>query len=164
MRDAHRLPLGRYMAAWTLAASIGFAAGCGGDEASASKESATPAEGAKTEGATETQGGAENTDKADGKAGQGDKPSKSRSSKDKSSKSDSAKSDDTKPAATGDKIGIAACDDYLKTVHDCGDKKVIEMAEDRLAKKWREMLANGKSESDVAPLCEKAAGLFKCKK
>lgn len=159
MRDAHRLPLGRHMAAWTLVASLGFAAGCGGDEASASKESATPTEaaGVKTEGATETQGGAEKTDK-------GDKPSRSRSSKEKPSKSDIAKSDETKPAAAGDKIGIAACDDYLKVVRDCGDKKVIEVAEERLAKKWREMLADGKSESDVQPLCEKAAGLFKCKK
>lgn len=156
MRDAHRRPL----AVWTLVASLGFAAGCGGEEPTASTAAAadTQAAGAKpTEaGATPTEKTGDKTEKA------GDKPEK-RSSKDRPSKS-GASGDDTTPASSGGKIGIAACDDYLKTVQECGNKAQIDMVERTLAKKWREALADGKSESDVQPLCEKAAGLFKCRK
>jgi|JI10StandDraft_1071094.scaffolds.fasta_scaffold754506_1 hypothetical protein len=157
MRDAHRLPMSRHIAVWTLVASLGFAAGCGGDEAPASKETATAAEVA------ETKPGADGAEKAGAEKDKDDRPSKSRATKDRPSKASTA-GDGAKPAATGDKIGIAACDDYLKTVHECGNKSQIDVVEKSLAAKWREALADGKPESEVQPLCEKAASLFKCRK
>lgn len=143
-----------------------LAVGCGGDDA-ASKESATSAEPSKapTDNAGEDKSDkTAASDRAD-KSDRSDKSDKPKRTRDKSSKAsgDDAKSGDV-PASSGDKFGIAACDDYVKTVYDCGNKSQIDVAEKMVIKKWREALADGKSASDVEPMCTKAAGLFKCLK
>lgn len=160
----------RMKSVWTLVAPVALvaacvAAGCGGSDESASKESASSAEaatatGSKSDERSEKAGASDKADKPE----KSDKPKRSRDRTTKSSAAgDDAKSDDV-PASSGDKFGIAACDDYVKTVYDCGNKSQIDMAEKVVIKKWREALADGKSASDVEPMCTKAAGLFKCLK
>lgn len=130
------------VAGWTL---VGVLAGCGGG----------------TEAKTEVK-----TDKPEVKVPA--KPEDKKPADDK--KPDEAKPDDKKPdeakpadtpAAAGGEWGIAACDNYMKTVSECKTFKMDSPVFKGITDKWKKLKDEGKTE-DLEKGCSKAAELFKC--
>lgn len=68
------------------------------------------------------------------------------------------------PVATGDKIGVAECDDYLAKVDACVTGKVPEAARaqfraglDQTRASWRTLAANPQTRGSLAAACKTAA-------
>ncbi|HLL74546.1 MAG TPA: hypothetical protein VK421_04725 [Pyrinomonadaceae bacterium] len=66
-------------------------------------------------------------------------------------------------AATGDKIGVAECDDYLAKVDDCVTSKVPAAARtqytasiEQTRKSWRDLAANPQTRASLASACKQA--------
>ena len=66
-------------------------------------------------------------------------------------------------AATGDKIGVAECDDYLAKVDNCVTSKVPAAARSQYSasieqtrKSWRDLAANPQTRSTLAAACKQA--------
>lgn len=123
-------------------ALAGVLAGCGGAPADAKKDEAKP-EAKKDE--------AKPADKKD-------------DAKPVEKKPDEPKKDETKPAdppASGGEWGVAACDNYMKTVSDCKTFKQDSPVFKTITDKWKKLKDEGKTE-DLEKGCSKAAELFKC--
>ena len=66
-------------------------------------------------------------------------------------------------AATGDKIGVAECDDYLTKLDDCITTKVPAAARaqytasiEQTRKSWRDLAANPQTRASLAAACKTA--------
>ena len=66
-------------------------------------------------------------------------------------------------AATGDKIGVAECDDYLAKVDNCITSKVPAAARtqytasiEQTRKSWRDLAANPQTRASLAAACKQA--------
>jgi Meckel syndrome type 1 protein len=66
-------------------------------------------------------------------------------------------------AATGDKIGVAECDDYLAKVDTCVTSKVPAAARaqytasiEQTRKSWRDLAANPQTKASLASACKQA--------
>jgi hypothetical protein len=126
------------VAGWTL---VGVLAGCGGGT-EAKKDEAKP-EAKKDEAKPE--------DKKPAEAKPEVKP-------------EDKKPDEAKPAdapAAGGEWGVAACDNYMKTVSDCKTFKMDSPVFKGITDKWKKLKDEGKTE-DLEKGCSKAAELFKC--
>jgi hypothetical protein len=69
----------------------------------------------------------------------------------------------TTAASTGDKIGVAECDDYLTKVDDCITSKVPAAARsqytasiEQTRKSWRDLAANPQTKASLAAACKQA--------
>lgn len=67
-------------------------------------------------------------------------------------------------AATGDKIGVAECDDFIAKYDDCVTAHVPEAARaqykasiDQWRKSWRDLAANPQTKPTLAAACKQAA-------
>ena len=72
---------------------------------------------------------------------------------------------DPAPAAAGaggDKLGIAACDDFAAKVSACGDARTTELV-GKVVDGWRKSIADGKAD-EVTKKCEERLATFKCPK
>ncbi|MCC6523295.1 MAG: hypothetical protein IT373_11580 [Polyangiaceae bacterium] len=70
---------------------------------------------------------------------------------------------DPAPAAAepgGDKLGVAACDDFAAKVSACGDAKTTELV-GKVMDGWRKSIADGK-QAEVEKKCEERLATFKC--
>lgn len=132
------------VAGWTLA---GVLAGCGGG----------------------TEAKTEKTDKPEVKVPAKPDDKKPADAKPEDAKPADAKPEDKKPedakpadaAAAGGEWGIAACDNYMKTVGECKTFKMDSPVFKGITDKWKKLKDEGKTE-DLEKGCSKAAELFKC--
>ncbi|MEZ5428924.1 MAG: hypothetical protein R2747_21945 [Pyrinomonadaceae bacterium] len=98
-----------------------------------------------------------------------DKPAETKTSPDAEKKPDAGspegekKSDADKTASTGDKIGVAECDEYLEKVEACIMGKVPEAARtpfkssmEQTRKSWKDLAANPQTKGTLATACKTA--------